>query len=320
MNTENTGIKKISELSKGDTAIVYCIVQNVNIKTSSNNKQYGDYTLSDSTGEINGKLWDVSDESECPKPGDLLKIKGLVTEWQSSLQFRMDKFRAVDDSDGINVSEMVPSAPLSPEEMLETIKFYLKKIENNDMRKLTTQMLKEFADYLPLHPAALHNHHAIRSGLLYHTTTMLKAAEVLLGIYTKLDSDLVYAGVILHDICKTVEINAGSAGIATEYSRDGLLLGHITQGIIAIEKAGDIVKCDKEIVAVIQHILLSHHYEPEFGSPRRPMFPEAELVHYLDMIDTRMYDMDKGLSDVNEGEFSSPIWTLHKRRLYKKKF
>ena len=292
----------------------------MNIKTSSNNKQYGDYTLSDSTGEINAKLWDVSDESACPNPGDLLKVKGLVTEWQGSLQFRMDKFREVNDSDNIDISEMVPSAPYSPEEMLDTIKHYLKKIEHDGLRKLTVEMLREYAEYLPLHPAALHNHHAIRSGLLYHTTTMLKAAEALMGIYTGLDKDLVYAGVILHDMCKTVEINAGSAGIATEYSRDGLLLGHIVQGIVAIEKAGEKAECDKEAVAMLQHILLSHHYEPEFGSPRRPMFPEAELVHYLDMIDTRMYDMEKGLSDVKEGEFSQPIWTLHKRRLYKKNF
>ncbi len=320
MSAEGTEIKKISELGKGDTAVIFCIVQNMNIKVSTNNKKYGDYTLTDSTGEINAKLWDVSDESACPQPGSLLKAKGLVTEWQGSLQFRMDKFRPIEDGDGIDINQMVPSAPLTPEEMLDTIKLFLKKIGNDDIRKLTIEMLKEFADYLPLHPAALHNHHAIRSGLLYHTTTMLKAAEALLGIYTKLDSDLVYAGVILHDICKTVEINAGSAGLATEYSRDGLLLGHIVQGIVAIEKAGDKVGCDKEIVSMMQHILLSHHYEPEFGSPRRPMFPEAELVHYLDMIDTRMYDMEKGLSDVEEGEFSQPIWTLHKRRLYKKSF
>lgn len=320
MSTEGSDVKKISELSKGDSAVVYCIVQKMNIKVSTNNKKYGDYALTDSTGEINAKLWDVSDEGACPQPGDLLKIKGLVTEWQGSLQFRMDKFRPVEDSDGIDISQMVPSAPLTPEEMLETIKFYLKKIQNDDIRKLTIEMLKEFAEYLPLHPAALHNHHAIRSGLLYHTTTMLKSAEALLGIYAQLDSDLVYAGVILHDICKTIEINAGSAGIATEYSRDGLLLGHIVQGIIAIEKAGDKVGADKEVVSMIQHILLSHHYEPDFGSPRRPMFPEAELVHYLDMIDTRMYDFDKGLSDVEKGEFSQPIWTLHKRRIYKKSF
>jgi 3'-5' exoribonuclease len=320
MNTDSTETKKILELNKGDNSVIYCIVANMNIKTSTNNKQYGDYTLTDATGEINGKLWDISDEAACPQAGELLKIKGLVTEWQGNLQFRMDKFRPIEESDGVDISQMVPSAPYTPEEMLDTIKLYLKKIENADIRKLVIEMLTQYADYLPLHPAALHNHHAIRSGLLYHTTTMLKAAEALLNVYTNLDSDLVYGGVILHDICKTVEINAGSAGLATEYSRDGLLLGHIVQGIVAIEKAGDKVGADKEITAMIQHILLSHHYEPEFGSPRRPMFPEAELVHYLDMIDTRMYDMEKGLSDVDEGEFSSPIWTLHKRRLYKKSF
>ena len=320
MNTETTETKKISELGKGDTAVIYCIVANMNIKTSTNNKQYGDYTLTDATGEINGKLWDITDEDACPQAGELLKIKGLVTEWQGSLQFRMDKFRPIEEGDGVDISEMVPSAPYTPEEMLDTIKLYLKKIENADIRKLVIEMLKQYADYLPLHPAALHNHHAIRSGLLYHTTTMLKAAEALLNVYTALDADLVYGGVILHDICKTVEINAGSAGLATEYSRDGLLLGHIVQGIVAVDKAGEKVGADKEVTSMIQHILLSHHYEPEFGSPRRPMFPEAELVHYLDMIDTRMYDMEKGLSDVGEGEFSQPVWTLHKRRLYKKSF
>ena len=320
MNIENHNIKKISKLIKGETAVVYCIVHNMNIKTSTNNKTYGDYTLCDASGEINAKLWDVSDENACPQAGDIIKIKGLVTEWQGSLQFRMDKFRPVNESDNIDISQMVPSAPYTPEEMLKIIKEYLSKIENEDIRKLTIEMLREFSDYLPLHPAALHNHHAIRSGLLYHTTTMLKSAEVLLAIYTHLNDDLVYAGVILHDICKTIEIEAGDAGIATQYSRDGLLLGHIVQGIIALAAAGEKTGCDKEIVAMIQHILLSHHYEPEYGSPRRPMFPEAELVHYLDMIDTRMYDMKKELTNIEEGEFSPPIWTLHKRRLYKKTF
>ena len=320
MNVESKDVKKISELKKGDNVVVFCIVHSMNIKTSSNNKTYGDYTLCDASGEMNAKLWDVSDESACPHSGDIIKVKGLVTEWQGNLQLRMDKFRPVEDADGVDISEMVPSAPYPPEEMLDTIKVYLKKIQHDGIRQLTIEILREFADYLPLHPAALHNHHSIRSGLLYHTTTMLKAAEALLAIYTDLDADLVYAGVIMHDICKTIEINAGDAGIATEYSRDGLLLGHIVLGIVAIDKAGDKVGCDREVVSMIQHILLSHHYEPEFGSPRRPMFPEAEMVHYLDMIDTRMYDIEKALSNVDEGEFSQPIWTLHKRRLYKKTF
>jgi 3'-5' exoribonuclease len=320
MNIDSKDIKKISKLVKGETAVIYCIVREMNIKTSTNNKTYGDYTLCDSSGEINAKLWDVSDENACPQVGDIIKIKGLITEWQGTLQLRMDKFRPVNDSDDIDISEMVPSAPYSPEEMLATVKKYLAMIKNDEIRKLTIEVLREFSDYLPLHPAALHNHHAIRSGLLYHTTTMLKAAEGLLAIYTHLDADLVYAGVIMHDICKTIEIEAGNAGIASEYSRDGLLLGHIVQGIIAIDRASEKLGCDKEITAMLEHILLSHHYEPEFGSPRRPMFPEAELVHYLDMIDTRMYDMDKTLNEIDAGDCSPSIWTLHKRRLYKKTF
>ncbi len=149
---------------------------------------------------------------------------------------------------------------------------------------------------------------------------MLKSAEALLGVYTKLDSDLVYAGVILHDLCKTTEITAGESGMPIEYSREGLLVGHIPQGISSIAMAANDLGADEEVSFMLQHMVLSHHYEPEFGSPRRPMFPEAELLHYLDMIDARMYDFNNVMDSMEPGTFSQNVWVLHNRRLYKKTF
>ncbi|MBN2879262.1 MAG: HD domain-containing protein [Clostridia bacterium] len=311
---------KIKDIVKGSSVEGFYLVKSGNIKISSNGKQYGDYIIADSTGEINAKLWDVADEKECPATGTIIKIKGLVTEWQGVLQLRIDKFRAVSEEDEFDIMQIIPSAPESPDDMLAIIKDYVNKIENSQIKQLVIRVLKKYSPYLRLHPAALKNHHSIRSGLLYHTTTMLKLADGILPIYPFLDADLVYAGVILHDICKTTEIEATDAGTAVEYTTEGLLVGHISQGIAAIAIAAEELKTDSEITYMLQHMILSHHYEPEFGSPRRPMFPEAEILHYLDMIDTRMYDMQNVLESQDKGTFSQNVWLLHNRKLYKKTF
>lgn len=310
----------ISEIKKGSNVEGFYLVKSGNIKVSSNGKQYGDYTLADATGEINAKLWDVADPDECPANGSIIKIKGLVTEWQGTLQLRMDKFRNITDKDEFDVMKIIPSAPHSPDDMLSVVKEYVNKIQNSGIKQLVIRVLKKYAPYLRLHPAALKNHHSIRSGLLYHTTTMLKLSDGIIPIYPFLDTDLIYAGVILHDICKTTEIEASDAGIPLEYSKQGLLVGHIPQGVAAIAQAGQELETDEEIIYMLQHMILSHHYEPEFGSPRRPMFPEAEILHYLDMIDTRMYDMKNVLENQEEGTFSQNVWLLHNRKLYKKTF
>ncbi|MEX1376719.1 MAG: HD domain-containing protein [Eubacteriales bacterium] len=310
----------IAEMKKGSAVEGFYLVKSGNIKVSSNGKQYGDYDIADSTGEINGKIWDIADPEECPVTGSIVKIKGLITEWQGTLQLRIDKFRAVTSEDEFDIMKIIPSAPESPDDMLSVIKEYVNKIQNNQIKQLIIRVLKKYAPYLRLHPAALKNHHSIRSGLLYHTTTMLKLADGILPIYPYLDSDLVYAGVILHDICKTTEISANESGIPIEYTTEGLLVGHIPQGVTAIALAANELNTDEEIVFMLQHMILSHHYEPEFGSPRRPMFPEAEILHYLDMIDTRMYDMENVLESQEPGTFSQNVWLLHNRKLYKKTF
>lgn len=311
---------QIKDLAKGVSAEGYFLIKTAAIKISANNKKYGDYTLADSTGEINAKLWDVADESACPKVGEIKHIKGLVSEWQGVLQFRMDKIHDIKDEDNVDLAAVIPSAPYSPDEMLATLKEYVNKIQDKQIKSLVIRVLREYSPNLRLHPAALKNHHSIRSGLLYHTTTMLKLAEGILTVYTNLNKDLVYAGVVLHDICKTTEINAGDSGVPLEYSTEGMLVGHIPQGVNAVAQAGKDLEIDKEKVLMLEHMILSHHYEPDFGSPRRPMFPEAEILHYLDMIDTRMYDMENVLASQENGTFSQNIWTLHNRKLYKRTF
>ena len=101
---------------------------------------------------------------------------------------------------------------------------------------------------------------------------------------------------------------------------EGQLLGHIAQGVKMIDKLADELGISEEKAIMLEHMILSHHYEPEFGSPKRPMFPEAELLHYLDIFDARIFDMEEALKPVAPGDFSDKVWTLENRRVYKPTF
>jgi 3'-5' exoribonuclease len=112
-------------------------------------------------------------------------------------------------------------------------------------------------------------------------------------------------------------MNASELGIVSEYTVEGELLGHIIQGIKMIDQTAVEVGADPEVSLLLQHMVLSHHYEPEFGSPKRPMIPEAEILHYLDIMDARMYDMGRALEKIEDGHFSDKVWLLNNRKLYK---
>jgi 3'-5' exoribonuclease len=125
--------------------------------------------------------------------------------------------------------------------------------------------------------------------------------------------------VIIHDIEKLSELIADSDGIVSEYSVEGKLLGHLIQGIKTVDRLALSLNIPEEKSMLLQHMILSHHYEPEYGSPKRPMFPEAELLHFLDIVDARLYDMEDALQGVEMGGFSDRVRTLEQRMLYQTK-
>ena len=149
---------------------------------------------------------------------------------------------------------------------------------------------------------------------------MLLMGEKACEVYTDLDRDWVVTGVIIHDMEKLNEIMSNQWGISPGYSMEGQLLGHIAQGVKMIDKLADELGVSEEKAIMLEHMILSHHYEPEFGSPKRPMFPEAELLHYLDIFDARIFDMEEALKPVAPGDFSDKVWTLENRRVYKPTF
>lgn len=314
--------KYIADFKTGEEIESFFMVKSIAVKMGSNKKYYMDILLGDNTGEIYGKKWNLADEemdsAKALSEGEVLKIRAEVTEWNSMKQLRISRIRKTGKEDGIEISDYIKAAPEPPEEMFAFIREKAEAMEDSHLKALCLKNLDENKEKLLYYPAAQKNHHAEMAGLLWHIKRMIMAGEGICRVYTNLDKDLVIAGVILHDMQKIYEINANEMGISDGYSFEGILLGHLVMGIKVLDRQMESLGFPEEKAIMVQHMILSHHYEPEFGSPKKPLFPEAEILHYLDMIDARMYDMEDALVKTEPGDFSERVWTLDNRRLYRK--
>lgn len=303
----------VSQLVKDLRFEGFLLVRSSDQRTGSNGSRYLDMNLTDRTGEINCKVWDGNVQP--PPAGTVIKVRGLVQEYNGRLQLRVERLRQPTAEDDIDLSKLVPCAPESPEKMRSEIDETIDRFKSEDLQKLVREMLRLAGDKLEWFPAAQRLHHAERSGLLHHTTGMLHTAEHIIEAYPWLNGDLLRAGVILHDLSKITEMKSDEMGNVTDYTRDGLLIGHLVRGVATLAQAAKNVGVEGEIVVLLEHMIISHHGEAEFGSPRKPMFPEAEVLHWIDLLDARMNEMQGVMERTPAGAFSEKIWSLD-RRLY----
>ena len=313
----------ITLLSAEDEVQDFFMVKMIAVKLGSNKKQYLDLLLGDSTGEITAKKWDVAD-TELPslneiQAGDIVKLKANVTEWNGMKQLKVLKIRKAVPQDDVAMEDYIKAAPEKGADMLAFLKDATAKMKDNELKMLCERVLDDNREKLLYYPAAMKNHHAELAGLLYHMKRMVMMGERYCEVYTNLNRDLVITGVIIHDMDKMTEIEADENGIASGYSFEGQLLGHLVQGVKTVDRLARELGIPEEKAVMLEHMVLSHHYEPEYGSPKRPLFPEAEILHYLDIVDARMYDMEEALKGTEPGGFSEKVWTLDNRKLYKSK-
>lgn len=311
----------VKDLKKEANITDFFMIKSAAVKTGATGKLYLDLILGDNSGEINAKKWDVSEPDQLLKEKDIVKVIATVTEFNSQLQLRIQRIRKAcpesNPEDVVELGSFIKAAPERPELMYDYIYGVADKLADEDLRKLCLRVLEDNKERLLFYPAATKNHHAELGGLLYHTKRMLMNGDRICEVYSNLNRSMVLAGVILHDMEKLNEIMADIDGIATGYSFEGQMLGHLVMGVKTIDKLAIELDFPMEKRIMMEHMILSHHYEPEFGSPKRPLFPEAEILHYLDIIDARYYDMEQALSVTEPGGFSDRVWTLDNRRIYK---
>ena len=311
----------ISDLKTNQEIITYFIVKTVAVKVGSNKKAYLDLLLADCTGEVTAKKWDIADEElpglEKIKEGNIIKVKALVTEWNGMKQLRVTRIRQTSTEDNIEMRDYIKAAPEDAQDMYDYIYNTADAFKDQDLKNICIKLLTDRKEKLMYYPAAQKNHHAEMAGLLYHVKRMLMMGQKACDVYTNLNRDLVLAGVILHDMEKINEIESNELGISTGYSFEGKMLGHLVQGVKMIDKLAEELNVPREKTIMLEHMIISHHYEPEFGSPKKPLFPEAEMLHYLDVLDAKMFDMQEAVEKTEPGEFSDRIWTLDNRTIYR---
>jgi len=208
-------------------------------------------------------------------------------------------------------------APMSLSDIRKGIEEKLAKIENPVIQKIIEDIYKQYQNDFYLYPAAMKFHHAYISGLSYHTYSMMKLSEGFLMVYPFLNEDLIIAGIFLHDVCKTLEFDSYEG---SEYTLQGRLIGHITMGANLIHSTAMKLGVDKEEeVMLLEHILISHHYFGNFGSPKKPNIAEALVIHFIDNIDSKTCVLGEELDLVQVGDLTSPIGVLDRERYYKHK-
>ena len=306
-----------TQISKTGTVEGFCLIKTVERKLTSRGVPFLDMTLTDSDGEVGAKLWDYKEELHGEfVPNDLVKVRGTMTPFNDTQQLRIERIRRVSDEDGVRIEDFVPSAGFSGEAMFDELIAVADAFSDEELKLLVKTLLNEYRDRLIYWPAAFRLHHAIRGGLLYHTLSILRMAQSVAKIYPFIDSNLLFAGVILHDIAKTQEFDVAPTGIASGYTVDGNLVGHLVRGAMAVEKCGRELGLSEETLMLVEHMIISHHGEPEFGAAVRPMFLEAEILSELDTLDAKIYEIEQACRGVEPGEFTQRQWALDNRKLY----
>ncbi len=295
----------------------YCLVKSVETKTSSKGDTYLDFTLGDSTGEINGKLWRYSAAEHGEyKANDIVKIRGTISQYNGADQLRIERIRHTIDSDNVHIEDFVRTSGYDSRQIYDELVNIADSFTDNNLKLLVSTMLADNRENLLFWPAAFKLHHALRGGLLMHTMSIVRLCEGVCRVYPFVDRELLLAGAILHDISKIDEFDVNEAGVADGYTVEGNLLGHISMGATKIDKYSERLGIDRRVSVLLQHMVLSHHGEPEFGAAVRPMFIEAEILSELDLMDARIYEMREAVAGAAPNDFSARVWALDNRKLF----
>ncbi len=296
----------------------FAVIKQSDKKMAKNGNAYLDLVLSDKEGEIFAKLWDYNEVSHGKYDADMfVKVRGQISQYNGHDQLRIERIRPVIEDDGVDISDYVKSADYSGDDMFNHLVSLVNAFKDEDLKKIVLYLLNENKEKILYFPAAFRLHHAIRCGLLMHTTSIVKLCEGVCKVYPFIDRELLISGAILHDIAKTVEFDVGETGIASGYTVEGNLIGHLVMGAMMVKEAAKKLGIDKDKSMLLQHMIISHHGEPEFGAAVRPLFLEAELLSQLDGMDATVYEIMDAVSNVELGEFTNRLWALDDRKFYR---
>ena len=288
-------MKMISELTDHEHVEGQFLIGNVSKGVNTIGGSYFSAELRDASGAIAAKKWDatIADE-QIFVSGNVVAITGETNKYKDQLQLKILTAELVPLED-IDVERFVKAPPISKQELINKFNAHVASIKNQDCLKIINYFIKKFGEDIFSYPAAVSIHHEYSSGLLMHSVSMADLATYLCPIYDA-DHDLLVTGCLLHDMGKIISIMAAE-----------------------LRKAAQELKIEGEIPLLLEHMVLSHHGQQEFGSPVMPLTKEALLLSLIDNLDSKMVVVNKALADVEPGNFSNKVFPLDNRAFYKPK-
>ena len=307
--------KMISEFNDHDHIEGQFLVGSASKGVNTQGGSYFSVELRDASGTISAKKWDATiQDEEIFVPGNVVYVVGETNRYKEALQLKILSAEIV-PLDHIDVAKFVKAPPIPKEELIARFNNHVNSIKNEDCQKILQYMIKKFGEQIFSYPAAVSIHHEYSSGLLVHSVTMADLATYIAPIYDA-DHDILITGCLLHDFGKIIELEGP---IVFKYSVEGKLLGHISIMAAEIREAAHILNITSEVPMLLEHMVLSHHGQLEFGSPVMPLTKEALLLSLIDNLDSKMVLVSKTVSELEPGTFSQKVFALDNRMFYKPK-
>jgi len=267
------------------------VVASKQVKTKKTGEPYLALTLSDRTGQLEAKMWDnVAGVMETFEQDDFIKVKGLLNKYNGRFQLTIHKLRRLEEQE-VDPADYLPKCPRDTEELWRELGAFVATFRNSHLKALLEAFIAdpELTAAYKTAPAAKTLHHAYIGGLLDHVVSLFRLCDLAVRNYPQIDRDLLLTGAFLHDVGKIHEL---SYGRSFAYTTRGQLLGHMVIELEMLhDKIAQVPDFPDGLKTLLEHLIISHHGQYEFGSPKLPMFPEALMLHYLDDLDSKMESM-----------------------------
>jgi 3'-5' exoribonuclease len=316
--------KFINKMEPGEAIDDVYMITNPVLRSTTRGDLYIAMFLSDKTGQLNGRMWQATEAIYNALPqGGFVHIQGRSETYQNNLQIVVNNIIAVDPAK-VNTDDFLAKTEKDTDKLFAEVKEMIAKIKNSQIKMLVEEFQNdsELMEKFKTAPGGMKIHHNYLGGLLEHTHNMMKVSLAILDMYPQVNDDLVIGGIFIHDLGKTEEL---SYDTAFSYTNSGQLIGHIVQTMVMLnEKAQNLEKrgnpIDKEILDALGHIIVSHHGQYEFGSPKLPATPEAFMVNYIDDLDAKLNQVIKAIEndpgDADWTDWKGPLQTkLYRKRI-----
>lgn len=291
----------------------FAMIKELAEKKDKNGNGYLDMTVIGSDKkEYPAKIWRFENNGQF-EAGEVVEIEYTVDSYKGKTQLTITTIKKAPDD---MIKDFVPAAEYDGKTVFSMLLEKANNFTDNDLKQLVTSIMLKNREKLEVYPAAYRLHHAIVGGLMLHTASIVEMAEKTCKVYPNINRELLISGAILHDVAKTFEMETSKTGLCSGYSIGGELIGHLVKGAMYIEETAKELGIDEEKAILLEHMILSHHGVPEYGSPVRPMFLEAEILSTLDALDATIFEINNATGKIEAGKFTERQWALDNRKLF----